>query len=385
MLGWNRGRRDARGGIAAHGGTHIGGTAKIQLSLRATGHRFDRLRSGTGLALLAVLFLGATALLPASGRAVPPTTTVSFTWTPTNPSVGEAVSFISTSTVAGKNSIQRQVWDLDGDGQFDDAVGRTARTSFATPGQHVVSLRVIDVHPNHVHVHSESVTVNPVTDQPPVASFVYYPSTPVAGQPVSIYSTSTDPDSAIAALRWDLDGNGSYGDVLGPSATRSFSVPGSYRVGLQAEDTAGAASVVVRTLTVLDSSAVASLGAALRPIFPFPVVRLSGTITSTGIRVRRLTVDAPAGAGTAVKCLGRGCPFRWRRYAHDAATAAGVVRVRRLAGRFLRAGTKLQVFVRRSGAIGRYTRFTIRKRRPPARADRCLISDSPRPVSCASS
>ena len=32
------------------------------------------------------------------------------------------------------------------------------------------------------------------------------------------------------------------------------------------------------------------------PLFPFPVVRLSGTIVKDGIRVRRLTVDAPAGS-----------------------------------------------------------------------------------------
>jgi PKD repeat protein len=35
-------------------------------------------------------------------------------------------------------------WDLDGDGEFDDAAGPVATVTFATPGPHTVSLRVVD-------------------------------------------------------------------------------------------------------------------------------------------------------------------------------------------------------------------------------------------------
>jgi PKD domain-containing protein len=249
------------------------------------------------------------------------------------------------------------------------------------PGSHVVTLRVVDVHAQHNHIRAETVAVQPPAGQPPVASFVYYPTTPVAGQPVSFHSTATDPDSAIAAQRWDLDGNGSYSDAFGPTVARTFPAPGPYSIGLQAEDALGAVSAVVGTVVVLDQSAATSLSAP-HLLFPSPVVRLSGLITRNGIRVRRLTVDAPPGALTAVRCRGRRCPFRWRHYTHRAVVPPRAVRVRSLDGRSLRSGIKLQVFVTGANAIGRYTSFRIRRHRSPVRLDRCLVSVSTRPVRC---
>ena len=40
--------------------------------------------------------------------------------------------------------IVAQAWDLDGDGQYDDASGATASQSFSTAGPHTVRLRVTD-------------------------------------------------------------------------------------------------------------------------------------------------------------------------------------------------------------------------------------------------
>ena len=39
--------------------------------------------------------------------------------------------------------------------------------------------------------------------------------------------------------------------------------------------------------------------------------------------------------------------------------------------RRLRAGTVLRIFVTRSGFIGKYTRFTVRRNMAPRRADAC--------------
>lgn len=314
---------------------------------------------------------------------------VSFNWSPSKPFVGQPVRFTSTSTTSSNNAIVDLLWDLNGDGVFGDRSGSAVTTSFSQPGDHVVQLRVVDKHgAQHNHVGAETVTValapSPLpTNQPPVASFAYYPAAAVAGEAVTFYSTATDPDSAIAAQRWDLDGDGRYADALGPAATRRFPLPGAYKVGLQVEDTAGAVSTGLRIVTVANSSTATAL-AGLRPLFPSPVVRLAGTIMRMGITVRRLTASAPAGARTAVRCRGRNCPFRWRRYRHRSNGATSIVNVERLHGRYLRAGALLQVFITRRDAIGRYTRFRIRGSKPPARIDRCLISLSRRPVSCAS-
>jgi hypothetical protein len=55
-----------------------------------------------------------------------------------------------------------------------------------------------------------------------------------------------------------------------------------------------------------------------------------------------------------------------------------------LEGRTLRSRAILRVFVTRSDVIGKYTRFRIRRGKPPARQDSCLIPGNPKPVSCPS-
>jgi hypothetical protein len=90
--------------------------------------------------------------LIASAQSTPPTVTqesaptpssppvASFTWFPAAPHTGEPVSLVSTSTDT-KSPITAFAWDLAGDGAFG-AGGPSLSTSFATPGAHVVHLRV---------------------------------------------------------------------------------------------------------------------------------------------------------------------------------------------------------------------------------------------------
>ncbi len=51
----------------------------------------------------------------------------------------------STSThPAGESALSKLEWDLDGDGQYDDASGKTAKLTFDAPGAHTVGLSVTD-------------------------------------------------------------------------------------------------------------------------------------------------------------------------------------------------------------------------------------------------
>ena len=67
----------------------------------------------------------------------------SFTYSPESPRVRETVTFTSTSSDPD-GSIASQAWDLDDDGEFDDASGDTASRAFAKKGRYVVRLRVVD-------------------------------------------------------------------------------------------------------------------------------------------------------------------------------------------------------------------------------------------------
>jgi hypothetical protein len=332
-------------------------------------------------------------VLVAPATAAPPVVTVAFGWTPAAPVTGQLVTFTSTSTTVEPNSIVGEAWDLDGDGQYDDASGRVATRRFSVAGAHQVGLRVIDKHgEQHQHVLLRTVTVvEAPRDRPPVASFVHYPASPFAGEVVNFHSTSTDPDSPIDRQLWDLDGDGRFGDATGPAAAHAFTEPGTYTVSLQVVDTQGAASVATEQLAVDPAGSgrlqrlAGSRGLAM--LSPFPVVRLSGVITARGIRIRRLTVTAPRGSLVTVRCHGRGC--RFSRYARTAraggapeARIASVVRLRRLERRLLRAGARLRIFVTKGGAIGKYTRFRVRKARPPARRDLCLLPSKREPVRC---
>ncbi|HEX8159087.1 MAG TPA: hypothetical protein VF526_17010, partial [Solirubrobacteraceae bacterium] len=121
--------------------------------------------------------------------------------------------------------------------------------------------------------------------------------------------------------------------------------------------------------------------ATLRPLIsPFPIVRLRGRADRAGVFITLLRVQAPKGSKVTVFCKGRSCPLRWK----SVTTTRGVVRSHPFERR-LRAGTTLTIYVTKAGFTGKYTRFNIRRRRPPTRVDRCARSMGGPPVSCASS
>jgi PKD repeat protein len=66
-----------------------------------------------------------------------------FAFSPTKPKVGQQVEFVS-SAVDPDGRLQDQRWDLDGDGQFDDARGDDVLYTFPTSGLKTVRLRVED-------------------------------------------------------------------------------------------------------------------------------------------------------------------------------------------------------------------------------------------------
>ncbi len=81
----------------------------------------------------------------------------SFTWFPTAPHTGEAISLVSTSTDAS-TAIASFGWALAGNDVFSTG-GSTISTSFSTAGPHVVQLRVVDAN-GQSSVVSETIPVS---------------------------------------------------------------------------------------------------------------------------------------------------------------------------------------------------------------------------------
>jgi hypothetical protein len=213
----------------------------------------------------------------------------------------------------------------------------------------------------------------------PDATFATFPREPFAGQTVRFVSYGCDPDGGVLEQAWDLDGDGSFDDAFGPTASRAFEAD-SPSVGLQVRDDEGSIAVRRRTLVVAPVRSEYPIPRPTRPslLSPFPIVRLAGSVTATGVRVRRLTVrSAPVCARITVRCRGRSCPLR----RSTKIMARRPVRFRRLE-RFLAAGTVLEILVRKRDRIGKYTRFRIRQGRPPLRRDRCLRFEDSRGTRC---
>ena len=121
-----------------------------------------------------------------------------------------------------------------------------------------------------------------------------------------------------------------------------------------------------------------SVVAPPRLMSPFPIVRIVGRLTRDGVRISLLSVRAPTNATIDVTCFRRGCRKR------SVAKGRGInraIRFRRFQ-RSLRAGTIIEIRVRREGTIGKITRFRIHRGRRPARSDRCLRPGSTRGSAC---
>lgn len=290
----------------------------------------------------------------------------SFSFSPPSPFTNEVITFTSPYD-------DPQDWDLDGDGDCDDASGATAQRSYDVAGPYTVRLCVGGPNPA---TFTRTVTVQ---NRQPVADFGYAPASPFTGDAIVFTSRASDPDGPIMGLDWDLDGDGAFDDATGASVSTSFSVPGTYTVRLRVQDRDGATAVATGAVTV-----------AKRPpaVFAFsPTVQMTATVGRTATRIRKLTINAPPASLVTVSCFGRGrgCPFR--SIARSAgkrglARAARVIHVLRLRRRLLRPGAVVKVRITKPDTIGKFTRFRIRRGKVPRRTDRCLMPGSTAPVRC---
>jgi hypothetical protein len=137
--------------------------------------------------------------------------------------------------------------------------------------------------------------------RPPAASFSWFPAVPVVGQSVVLVSSSTDAANPITGYAWDLAGTGPF-KAAGPVLTTSFASPGNHVVRLQVTDAGSVSSVATETIPVS--------APPLLTMAPFPIVRIAGVQTASGVRLSLVSVQAPVGARVTVTCRGRGCRIK---------------------------------------------------------------------------
>jgi len=70
--------------------------------------------------------------------------TASFSATPESPEANQTVTLNATDSTDGDGNITSYEWDLDGDGQYDDATGPTVDVEYNSSGERTIGLRVTD-------------------------------------------------------------------------------------------------------------------------------------------------------------------------------------------------------------------------------------------------
>ncbi len=260
------------------------------------------------------------------------------------------------------------------------AGGRWAATlTGLTPGAYAVRAVQADEAGNvgASEARSFSIVAPPTTAPAPVsgptASFTWFPQSPVAGEPVTLVSTSVDPSSAITSYSWDLLDSGAFSS-LAQSVRTTFASAGGHVVLLRVADAAARVSTVAETISV---------GPAPMPLMrPFPLVRLSSIATRRGARMGLVSVTAGVGAHVTVRCTGRGCPRRSETLAFASRRRRVVTIELRHFERSFAAGAVLEIRVSQAGLVGKFTRLKIRRGALPLRRDACVSSTSQTPFAC---
>ena len=307
--------------------------------------------------------------------------TASFGFSPDSPVPGQAVTFAGSGSSPTGKPIAALEWNFafdsagfdPGTDQFPaQATGASVTWSFATAGPRTVALKVSEVGGGF-----RIVTRTIVVNAPPTASFAVSDESPFTGVPVTLSSTSQDPDGPLAGQQWDLDNDGQFDDAAGAVAFATFATPGSHTVRLRVTDSKGASSTAASGVTVR----------AVPPPPPPPppellqgvVIRIKGSVHGGFTKVKRLLVRAPQGANVLVRCRGKSCP---KKASQASRLSMGrQLRFKQLERR-MRPGTRINVQVTKPGFVGRVTTFAMRKRSAPTRADLCLPPGARRPTSC---
>ena len=122
-------------------------------------------------------------------------------------------------------------WDLDGDGEFDDARGRVATRTWRRPGPRTVGLRSVDLS-GRVAVTRRAVRVaSRPSGRPALALRI---TTAVGG--ASVVFRASGP---LGNYSWDLDGDGAFDDGRGSEVSRSYRTAGTYRIRVRLTDAFG--------------------------------------------------------------------------------------------------------------------------------------------------
>lgn len=235
------------------------------------------------------------------GNAAP---VAAFTVDPAQPFTGGDTVLTSTATDAD-GTIASEAWDLDGDGQYDDATGHVAHVTFATAGAHTVRLKVKD---NLGTAGTSTQTVTVLAAGKPGATFTVDPAVPVLNQPATFTAAANvDPNAHVIHHEWDFDNDGTFDADSGETRTvqHIYTKIGSYTAKLRVTDADGDKAESTIVFDVRDEVRCGIEKAGRLTLDGCLTVKGQRRVAPNGVTVNGFTLGgAPDGAQVAIDLAG---------------------------------------------------------------------------------
>jgi hypothetical protein len=168
-------------------------------------------------------------------------------------------------------------WDLDGDGDYDDATTAMVMHTFNGSAPVTYGVRIRDANNGETIVRR---TFVPRTfDMAPQASLYVSPLEPRAGVPVTVSGYGYDfDDFDDVTLSYDMNGDGQFDEHVGEDDfEHTFPAKGTYRIGVRAEDADGGVSTHRVDAVVATAAPEGSFDYSPKRPQPGQAVTLTGT------------------------------------------------------------------------------------------------------------
>ncbi|MEM3486482.1 MAG: PKD domain-containing protein, partial [Candidatus Methanomethyliaceae archaeon] len=213
--------------------------------------------------------------------------TVDFSWTPTEPSAGQSVTFVPTVTDPDTppDTPFTYSWTFGTNATPSTSTAQTPSVVFTATGTYTVRLEVTDRR-GAKGTKEKSITIAALPQQlPTVTSLSASPTYPTVGQTVTFTATATTPaNDPVTMWKWDF-GDGTAQEVTERATTLSlthiYQNVGTYTVNVQARNSAGWSEA--RSIQIVVHPAGVEFG----------TVVLDNPVTGNQCRIQ---IFAPAGA-----------------------------------------------------------------------------------------
>ncbi len=143
-------------------------------------------------------------------------------------------------------------WDLDNDGQFDDASGASISHLWPDDGLYNAALRVTD----SWGLSQTTTTTANIANLPPVISSVSQSGLTEDGNPVTVTINATDPGADVLSYSFDWENDGSYDivDQSGNAAVHIYPSSGLYTVRVRVRDGDGGETINTATKILISKN-----------------------------------------------------------------------------------------------------------------------------------